>query len=183
MDRNYKNLFGFTLALQMFSPIAKKEGKEILYSLDNEESTFLFHLIMKIENRDELTCSYSIPSLWCPWLTDKESPQRALFWFGWFLYLYQLFLQHLACSCGTKEAKHIKKHNAYKKQNIIRWGRWVIIPRLLFSKRNPKWVKSERAPPSELLQYRSLSVAVWALPCLLPESLWCTCTEQRKDGG
>lgn len=63
MDRNYKNLFGFTLALQMFSPIAKKEGKEILYSLDNEESTFLFHLIMKIENRDELTCSYSIPSL------------------------------------------------------------------------------------------------------------------------
>lgn len=63
----------------MFSPITKREGKEILYSLDNEESTFLFPLTMKIENRDKVTCSYSIPSLLCPQLMDKESQQRALF--------------------------------------------------------------------------------------------------------
>lgn len=42
VDRNCNNLFGFTLALQIFSPTTKTEEKEILYSLNNEESMVLF---------------------------------------------------------------------------------------------------------------------------------------------
>lgn len=62
-DRNCKNLFGFTLAAQMFFPITKREGEEILDSLDTEESTFLFPLTVKVENRGEMTCSYPTPFL------------------------------------------------------------------------------------------------------------------------
>lgn len=58
-----RNLFGFTLALQMLSPITKIEEKELLYSLDNEEAWFYS---LDYENKDEVVCSYSILSLHCP---------------------------------------------------------------------------------------------------------------------
>lgn len=76
MDRNCKNLFGFTLAPQMFSLVTKREEMENLNSLDAEENTFLFPLTVKIENRDEVTCSYPTPFLQCPWLTKTQ--QRTL---------------------------------------------------------------------------------------------------------
>ena len=60
----------------MFSPITKREGKEILYSLDSEESTFLFPLTRKTEKRGEVTCPYSIPSLQCPQLMDKRASKE-----------------------------------------------------------------------------------------------------------
>lgn len=60
----------------MFSPITKREGKEILDSLDTEENTFLFPLTVKIENRGEVTCSYPTPFLWCPQLAKRASKEH-----------------------------------------------------------------------------------------------------------
>lgn len=76
MDRNFKNLFGFALAPQMFSLVTKREEMEILNSLDTEENVFLFPLTIKIENRDEATCSYPTLFLQCPWLTKRASKQH-----------------------------------------------------------------------------------------------------------
>lgn len=77
MDRNFKNLFGFALAPQMFSLVTKREEMEILNSLDTEENVFLFPLTIKIENRDEATCSYPTLFFAVP-LADKESQQTTL---------------------------------------------------------------------------------------------------------